>query len=366
MSASLLLRSRALRRLLVLALLLLFAAQSAYLAGRLPLDPGERAYRDASATRLLLPPTARAPLVEAAARLFTSGAAPSPLLTRLPFVFLGLLLAAAVAYIAERWYGWRGGYMALALFALSPQLIAAAADAAPAILAALGAFGLVVTSLAVAHTLYAPREVIVWNWRRILLLAVSMALGSSADFAVVVLLPLGLLFLLYLVPLRRPAAVVIMVVAALLAALLLLVIYRFDFSALAAVASSLAIVSPAGPWHTASWLMVGRFLFSNGAGFTLLLAASLITYAVSGKARYFGNTASLLTALVLVLTALLLPGAAGVSFLVLALPFLLLFVTGVASEWLDGGWSAPFAGLLAAVFAAQAFFCLAGLWQLSR
>jgi len=369
MSASLFLRSRAFRRLLVLALLLLFGVQSAYVASRLPLDPAERAYRESPAdgpASLVLPPAARAPLVAAAARLFVAGAAPRPQFTRLPFVLLGLVLAASVAYIAERWYGKRGGFMALALFALSPQLIATAAHAAPTILAALGAFGLVVTSLAVAHTLYAPREVILWNWRRILLLAVSVALGLSANPAVIVLLPLGLLFLFYLVPSRRGAAVVILAVAALLAAFLLLLSYRFHASSLAAAAQSLAILSPAGPFRAASWLMVGRFLFSNGAGFTLLLVVSLLTYAVSGKARYFGNTSSLITAAVIILTALLLPHAAGFSFLALALPFLLLFVTGISTDWLESRWAAPFAGLLAAVFAAQAYFCLAGLWQLPR
>jgi hypothetical protein len=304
-------------------------------------------------------------LVAASARLFAAGAAGSQS-RRLPFIFLGMLLAAAVAYIADRWYGKRGARLALALFALSPQLIAASAHAAPSILAALGAFGMVVTSLAVAHTLYAPRAVILWNWRRILILSVSTALALSASPVTIVLLPLGLLFLLYLVPLRRPAAVVILAVATLVATALLLLIYRFQFSALAGTARSLTIVSLSGPFRAASWLMVGRFLFGNGAGFTLLLVVSLVTYAGSGKARYFGNTASLLTALVLILTALLLPHAAGLSFLALALPFLLLFVTGISIEWLEGRWAPPFAGLLAAVLAAQAYFCLAGLWLLPR
>ena len=366
MSTSFFSRDRKLPCALALLLLLLFVAQAAYLSHRLTLEPDERALfgpaEEPQST--LLAPAARSPLVVGAARLFARSVPPAPALARLPFVLFGTLLAAAVFYIAARWYGMRGGCLVLTLCAFSPQLLATTAHAAAGIVAATGAFGLIVTSLAVAHTLYAPREVILWNWRRIALLAVSAALGLGASLAVVVLFPLALIFVFYLAPLRRRATLVIMAAALVLAAILLALIYRLHFAELAQSARSLALVAPSGPLHASSWRMVGHFLLGNGPGFALLLL-SLATFAVSRKARYFGNTAALLTAVALILTALWLPHAAGFAFLALALPFLLLFVAGVSSEWLDSRWSAPFAGLLAAALVAQAYFCLIGLAQLT-
>ena len=151
-----------------------------------------------------------------------------------------------------------------------------------------------------------------------------------------------------------------------IAAVLLLLIYSFNLSAMAQAARALGVVSPEGPLRVAGWLMAGRFYFANGAGFALLLVLALVTYAGSRKARYFGNSSMLIAAVVLVVTALLLPAAAGFGFFAVALPFLLLFVTGIARELLDGRWAAPFSGVLGAALLAQAYFCLTGLWQLGR
>ncbi len=59
--------------------------------------------------------------------------------------------------------------VALGLYCFSPMAIGSASQIGPAIVGAWGGFGLIFTSIAVAHTLYAPREVVLWNWRRILL-----------------------------------------------------------------------------------------------------------------------------------------------------------------------------------------------------
>ncbi len=121
---------------------------------------------------------------------------------RLPFIAIGVLLGASLWYVARRLYGNAGGYIALALYAFSPAIIMRAAAIQPAIVAAWGAFGMVFTAIAVSHTLYAPREVVLWNWKRIGLLGLAMALavGSHLALAAVALLALG--FLLYLVPER--------------------------------------------------------------------------------------------------------------------------------------------------------------------
>src|SRR5438874_1049661 len=83
------------------------------------------------------------------------------------------------------------------------------------------AFGTIFTGIAVAHTLYAPREVILWNWRRTLLLGVSLALAVACQFSLAILAPFTLAFMLYLAPTRRAAALIIWSAACALALILL-------------------------------------------------------------------------------------------------------------------------------------------------
>jgi hypothetical protein len=90
-------------------------------------------------------------------------------LPRLPFLACGLFLGASLWYVARRLCGNTGGFVALTFYCFSPSLIQASAvwHTEPEIAAAWGSFGTIFTAIAVAHTLYAPREVVLWNWRRI-------------------------------------------------------------------------------------------------------------------------------------------------------------------------------------------------------
>src|SRR5215475_3991433 len=132
-------------------------------------------------------------------------------LARAPYLLFGVLLGASVWYVARRLYGNAGGFVALTLYCFSPGIIRATAvwSAEPEIGAVWGAFGAVFTGIAVAHTLYAPREVILWNWRRILLLGISFTLAVGSQFSLLVLVPVALAFMLYLAPTRRGAVVII-------------------------------------------------------------------------------------------------------------------------------------------------------------
>src|SRR6266566_2441582 len=133
-------------------------------------------------------------------------------LTHLPYVFCGVLLGASLWYVARRLYGNAGGYVALSLYCFSPAVIRASAlwFSQPNITGAWGTFGAVFTAIAVSHTLYAPREVVLWNWRRIVLLGVSLALAAGSQFSLMIVLPLLLVFMLYLAHGRRTAAVAIL------------------------------------------------------------------------------------------------------------------------------------------------------------
>src|SRR6266496_349034 len=132
-------------------------------------------------------------------------------LAHTPYLIFGVLLGASLWYVARRLYGNAGGYIALMLYCFSPGIIRSSAlwFAEPEIGAAWGAFGAIFTAIAVAHTLYAPREVVLWNWRRILLLGLSLALAVGSQFSLIVVLPVTLAFMLYVVPGRRTAAAVI-------------------------------------------------------------------------------------------------------------------------------------------------------------
>src|SRR5205823_862731 len=123
-------------------------------------------------------------------------------LPRLPFLLCGMLLGASLWYVARRLCGNTGGFLALTLYCFSPSMIQASAvwHTEPEILAAWGSFGAIFTAIAVAHTLYAPREVVLWNWRRIVLLAISLAIAIGSQFSMIIVVPLALTFLLYLAP----------------------------------------------------------------------------------------------------------------------------------------------------------------------
>src|ERR1700688_583772 len=151
-------------------------------------------------------------------------------LPRIPFLACGVFLGASLWYVARRLCGNTGGFVALTLYCFSPAMIQSAAvwHAEPEILAAWGSFGAIFTAIAVAHTLYAPREVVLWNWRRIVLLGISLAIAVGSQFSLIMVLPLALAFLLYLAPIRRGAALIIWISASLVALLLFYATYFFD------------------------------------------------------------------------------------------------------------------------------------------
>src|SRR5580698_889922 len=150
-------------------------------------------------------------------------------LPRLPFLLCGFFLGASLWYVARRLCGNTGGFVALILFCFSPSLIQASAvwHTDPEIFVAWGAFGAIFTAIAVAHTLYAPREVILWNWRRIALLGFALAIAIGSQFSMIVLVPMALAFLLYVAPVRRRAGLVIWLAACVVGAALLFGIYFF-------------------------------------------------------------------------------------------------------------------------------------------
>jgi hypothetical protein len=285
-------------------------------------------------------------------------------LARAPFLFFGMMLGASVWYVARRLYGNEGGYIALTLYCFSPGIIRAASVwfAEPETGAAWGAFGAIFTSIAVAHTLYVPREVVLWNLRRITLLAVSLALAIGSQFSLVVVVPMGLAFMLYLAPMRRGAALVIWAAACGIALVILFAAYFFhptEFWRGLSHATWLGIT-----WQVFAMPGAYRELFLQmGQGSPALLLAlpvAVIVYAAWPRTRYFGNTAPLLVSAIFLLLGFASPHYQGLGFQLVALPFLFVFVAGVCADMLE---SKNRALVVASVFGLLAAY---GVWSLSE
>ncbi len=360
-------------------LLLLFALQCVWFVTHQPLSATEGVYIEAGLLHLehyananTAQHTALVPLMAGvAARL--SGAEHHVtefnqyrVWIRLPFVMAGLLLGASLWYVARRLYGNIGGYVALGLYCFSPLAIASVSQVQPDAVGAWGAFGLIFTSIAVAHTLYAPREVVLWNWRRILLMGLSIAICVGAQFSLWIMLVPALLFMLWVGHVRPFAAVAIFGAACVVGFVLLSALYGFKLAVFAkalAGADWLEIGSREFVSPGFSWLMRSFFL-ENGLGMLILTAVTLITFIVWKRTRFFGTIAPLLVTLLLFSLGVRMHFSASL-FLFLALPFLLLFMAGVSADLLESRYALAANTVVVGVLIANAMIDVYGLLNLS-
>lgn len=284
-----------------------------------------------------------------------------------PYLIFGLLLGASLWYVARRLFGNAGGYVALALYCFSPGIIRASAvwSAEPEVGAAWGAFGAVFTAIAVAHTLYAPREVVLWNWRRIVLLALSVALAVGSQFSLIVVVPVALAFMLYLAPTRRAAALAIWAVACAIALVLWYASYFFHARAFwqgIQHASFFGISWKAYAMPQAYHQVLAQ-LGQSSPALVLALPCALVAYFAWPRARYFGNTAPLLVAVLFLLLALGTPHYPGLGFQFMAVPFVFVFVAGVAADLLESRHrQVALAAILGLLVASAAW----NFWELAR
>lgn len=291
-------------------------------------------------------------------------------LPRLPFLACGLFLGASLWYVARRLCGNTGGFIALALYCFSPTFIQASAawHTEPEIFAAWGAFGTVFTSLAVAHTLYAPREVVLWNWRRIILLGVSLAIAVGAQFSLVILVPIALSFLLYVAPVRRGAGIVIWASACVVALLLFAGMYFFRFHTLRESMSHAVFwgLSRQGFAVSGVYKEIAKQIARACLAFALMLPVAVVTYCAWQRTRYFGNTAPLLVAGLFILFAIGHPHTAGAGFLLTSIPFLFIFVSGVLADLLETSYRPVIVAAALALLITYAALTLIALAQVPR
>ncbi|MGO9125909.1 MAG: hypothetical protein ACLP6G_13605 [Terriglobales bacterium] len=291
-------------------------------------------------------------------------------LERLPYIVFGVLLGASVWYVARRLYGNAGGYVAVTLYCFSPAILRSSTlwFAEPEMGAAWGTFGAIFTAIAVAHTLYAPREVVLWNWRRILLLGLSLALAVGCQFSLIVLVPLALAFMLYVAPTRRKAAIVIWLAGCVVALLLLLAAYGFRVEWFWQGIRHARFFPMNWQAFTTKWSyqrMLGQ-IGQAGPALLVTVPAMLIVYCMWPRSRYFGNTAPLVVAGLFLALGMGMPHFAGAGFLLMAVPFLFVFVAGVVADLLETRQRGAVLACIIGLLVANAFWNFMELARVGR
>ncbi len=273
------------------------------------------------------------------------------LLLRLPFLLAGCALGGGLWWVTRRLYGNLGGYTALALYCFSPAIVKASVAPSPEILAALGVYAAVYTSIGVAHAMQGP----VAKWRpRIVLLTAALGIAAASHIAALpVAALLGLALMLWVAEGRRSQALPVLLLASAGALVAVFACYGFSPDAF-----SYLFRSAAGfLWFSLD--PVRRFFTTPGnAGVTVASASAALLYLGLGRARYFGNTAPLLCSLVLI--PLVMTGVPGSPWL-WAVPFLLTFAGGVFADSYESPRPRLALAAAGAVVALQAVVCILSL-----
>ncbi len=262
-----------------------------------------------------------------------------PLLAAMPYLFFGVMLGASLWYVARRLYGNAGGYIALSLYCFSPVMIVnvAGAQSLGEMGAVWGAFGTIFTAIALAHTLYAPREVVLWNWRRILLLGLSIALASGNQFSLAVLAVVILPLMFWVAPVRPRAVLVIWSAAVAVALALLFAGYFFEPGLFWQGMRQARWVDfePVAFGMPVSYRSAIQTIFGGSPPLILALPVALGAYFGWRRTRYFGNTAPLLIATLLFILAIGAPSFPGQGFQLTMLVLFFVFVAGVFADLLE-------------------------------
>ncbi len=289
-------------------------------------------------------------------------------LTRAPYVLFGVMLGGSLWYVSRRLYGNAGGFIALGLYCFSPTVVRTSAlwSAEPEIGAVWGLFGAVFTAIAVSHTLYAPREVVLWNWRRIVLLAVSLALAIGSQFELAIVVPLLLAFMLYLAPERRTSALAILAAACAIAVGLLFCSYFLHaglFWRGVLNARMLDLTWPAFAMP-GTYRQVWKEIGESGPVMVVMVPAAVLGYLFWRRCRYFGNTAPLIAGLLFAGLRVGSPHAADSIYSLAAVVFLFVFVAGIAADAMETKAGNMVSAILAGLVGANALWNLIKLWNI--
>jgi len=278
------------------------------------------------------------------------------LLMRLPFILFGVWLGGGLWWVARRLYGNEGGFIALALYCFSPEMVRVCVQPNNEILAAWGMYGAVYTAIGMAHAMQGPAQ----RWRpRLVLLAVALGLTATAHVVAAVLaLVLAMGLMLYLAEAKRPQVLPVLALASIAAFFILLASYTFNLDAFSYIFQS----GDARMWI--SWAGARHMLASlPNAGTTIAAASALVLYVSHRRSRYFGNTTPLIVAALLL--SLETTGVHAEPW-IWALPFLLTFIGGVFADVLESRQRRLFLWTTGAILVVQAALSVVSLPLLVR
>src|SRR5689334_13496560 len=313
-------------------------------------SPGEKAANPSPFTGLIAALPVR--LITLARKIATPSlsaalAVPRPWFLRLPFIVFGLWLGGALWWVARRLFDDEGGYVALALYCTSPAIIKISSNIGPEIILAWSSLGLIYTAIGVAHTLYAPPRK--WVPRiAILGLSIGFALATAWWSFTLVLVAFG--YMMYLAPgCRRKVLMVLMGATA-----IGIGVWGISFWITGSIGLGIKALFAQKPTLDAVRnLAFALSAQTDGYILVLLFIAAFTAYGSWPRARYFGNTAPLISALVAVLLFSLVP-AVRIWDATLGLSFMFIFIGGLAADFLETRFRRPVALLLAACFALRA------------
>jgi len=273
------------------------------------------------------------------------------LLLRLPFLACGCVLGGGLWWVTRRLYGNMGGYIALALYCFSPAVLRACISPNPEVYAALGVYGGVYTCIGVAHAMQGPRR----KWRpRIVLLTVIFGIAAASHIAALpVTALLGVVLMLWVAEGRRSQVLPVVLLASGGALLLVFACYGFSPDAFSYVFRSAA-------GFLSFSLDPARRFFSAlaNAGITVAFGAAVLLYLGVRRSRYFGNTAPLLCAAVLLV---LITTGVPSSPWIWAIPFVLTFIGGVFADAFETPHRKMALAAAGSIVAMQIVFCVASL-----
>jgi hypothetical protein len=281
-------------------------------------------------------------------------AVPRPWMLRLPFIVFGLWLGAALWWVARRLFDDDGGYVALALYCTSPAMITVSSNIGPEIILAWSSLGLIYTAIGVAHTLCAPPKK--WVPRIVILgLSIGFALATAWWSITLVLLAFG--YMLYLAPGCRRRALIVLAGASAVGCAVWAAIDWLTGSFGLSVKPLLAQKPTLAVLGNLAFALSGH---TDGYVLVFLFIAALTAYGSWPRARYFGNTAPLITSLAAVLLFSLVP-AIRIWDATLGLSFVFIFVGGLAADFLETRFRRPIALILAACFVLRAVLTVMAL-----
>ncbi|HMF64059.1 MAG TPA: hypothetical protein VK608_08235 [Edaphobacter sp.] len=277
-------------------------------------------------------------------------------LLHLPFIFFAMWLGAGLWWVARRLFGNEGGFFALGLYCCCPEIVRYAVRPNNEVLAMWGLYGLVYAAMGVAHAMQGPRR----KWRpRIVLLTAALGLTAAAHLlAAMIGFAAALVLMMYLAERRRSYVMQILVYSALGALVILFGFYAFRLAPFSYVFTG----GGARFWFS---LEGARRFFTDLANGPIVVATgvALVLYLGVRRCRYFGNTAPLVMALLLLP---LVTTQVTTQPWFWALPFLFTFVGGVFADALETRYRKLFLALGGTVLLTQGLICVTALPEIAR